>query len=431
MKYTLAVLLLILAALTACDQKLAYSEVFEFEAIDYKTVRICNNRGRLSIGYRYLSGSVRIPATIYGKKVVAIDKEAFYGCDHVTQFIIPSTVKTIGAKAFASCNSLTSVVFEDPYGWKSEDIWQKTTPVTLTDPKKNAEYLKKMSNRWAKGSVSESQPETKKENSNMKDKNYRVREVNFTMKPIAAVTGTVLGDKEQSNNQEHTVNLSAYYIGETEVTQELWQAVMGNNPSHFTSSKKNPVESISWYDSIVFCNELTQKLSGLGVNECVYYRDASLSAVYTAVDGASHTIPHVKWSAKGFRLPTEAEWEYAAMGGQNHKYAGTDTETELTEYAWYKVNSDNKTHEVGTKKANKYGLYDMSGNVWEWCWDWYSSSTPASGQTDPQGASFGSRRVLRGGGWDFGADSCKRTNRGSYDPGNRYNIHGLRLVTRQ
>ena len=431
MKYTLAVLLLILAALTACDQKLAYSEVFEFEAIDYKTVRICNNRGRLSIGYRYLSGSVRIPATIYGKKVVAIDKEAFYGCDHVTQFIIPSTVKTIGAKAFASCNSLTSVVFEDPYGWKSEDIWQKTTPVTLTDPKKNAEYLKKMSNRWAKGSVSESQPETKKENSIMKDKNYRVREVNFTMKPIAAVTGTVLGDKEQSNNQEHTVNLSAYYIGETEVTQELWQAVMGNNPSHFTSSKKNPVESISWYDSIVFCNELTQKLSGLGVNECVYYRDASLSAVYTAVDGASHTIPHVKWSAKGFRLPTEAEWEYAAMGGQNHKYAGTDTETELTEYAWYKVNSDNKTHEVGTKKANKYGLYDMSGNVWEWCWDWYSSSTPASGQTDPQGASFGSRRVLRGGGWDFGADSCKRTNRGSYDPGNRYNIHGLRLVTRQ
>lgn len=430
MKYTLAVLLLILAALTACDQKLAYSEVFEFEAIDYKTVRICNNRGRLSIGYRYLSGSVRIPATIYGKKVVAIDKEAFYGCDHVTQFIIPSTVKTIGAKAFASCNSLTSVVFEDPYGWKSEDIWQKTTPVTLTDPKKNAEYLKKMSNRWAKGSVSESQTETKKENSNMKDKNYRVREVNFTMKPIAAVTGTVLGDKEQSNNQEHTVNLSAYYIGETEVTQELWQAVMGNNPSHFTSSKKNPVESISWYDSIVFCNELTQKVSGLGVNECVYYRDASLSAVYTAVDGASHTIPHVKWSAKGFRLPTEAEWEYAAMGGQNHKYAGTDTETELTEYAWYKVNSDNKTHEVGTKKANKYGLYDMSGNVWEWCWDWYSSSTPASGQTDPQGASFGSRRVLRGGGWEFDAASCKRTNRGSYDPGNRYNIHGLRLVTR-
>lgn len=426
MKYTLAVLLLILAALTACDQKLAYSEVFEFEAIDYKTVRICNNRGRLSIGYRYLSGSVRIPATIYGKKVVAIDKEAFYGCDHVTQFIIPSTVKTIGAKAFASCNSLTSVVFEDPYGWKADG-----TILTLTDPKKNAEYLKKMSNRWAKGSVSESQPETKKENSNMKDKNYRVREVNFTMKPIAAVTGTVLGDKEQSNNQEHTVNLSAYYIGETEVTQELWQAVMGNNPSHFTSSKKNPVESISWYDSIVFCNELTQKVSGLGISECVYYRDTSFSAIYTAADAVSSTVPHIKWDAKGFRLPTEAEWEYAAMGGQYHKYAGTDNETELTEYAWYKVNSDNMTHEVGTKKANKYGLYDMSGNVWEWCWDWYSSSTPASGQTDPQGASFGSRRVLRGGGWDFGADSCKRTNRGSYDPGNRYNIHGLRLVTRQ
>ena len=430
MKYTLAVLLLILAALTACDQKLAYSEVFEFEAIDYKTVRICNNRGRLSIGYRYLSGSVRIPATIYGKKVVAIDKEAFYGCDHVTQFIIPSTVKTIGAKAFASCNSLTSVVFEDPYGWKSEDIWQKTTPVTLTDPKKNAEYLKKMSNRWAKGSVSESQPETKKENSNIKDKNYRVREVNFTMKPIAAVTGTVLGDKEQSNNQEHTVNLSAYYIGETEVTQELWQAVMGNNPSHFTSSKKNPVESISWYDSIVFCNELTQKVSGLGISECVYYRDTSFSAIYTAADAVSSTVPHIKWDAKGFRLPTEAEWEYAAMGGQYHKYAGTDNETELTEYAWYKVNSDNMTHEVGTKKANKYGLYDMSGNVWEWCWDRYSSSTPASGQTDPQGASTGPHRVFRGGSWGSNADVAARAFRSGNLPGGRSSDLGLRLVSR-
>ena len=369
----------------SCESSYKYGD-YSFTILNDGTVRFDKMQDKK------ISGTFYLPKKIYGRKVTQIGEKAFKDCKKITGITILSTITEIGNRAFEGCTSLETVTFEDPYGWKSEDIWQKTTPVTLTDPKKNAEYLKKMSNRWAKGSVSESQTETKKENSNMKDKNYRVREVNFTMKPIAAVIGAVLGDKEQNNNQEHTVNLSAYYIGETEVTQELWQAVMGNNPSHFTSSKKNPVESISWYDSIVFCNELTQKLSGLGVNECVYYRDASLSAVYTAVDG--------------------------------------DTETELTEYAWYKVNSDNKTHEVGTKKANKYGLYDMSGNVWEWCWDWYSSSTPASGQTDPQGASFGSRRVLRGGGWDFGAASCKRTNRGSYDPGNRYNIHGLRLVTR-
>lgn len=407
----------------SCESSYKYGD-YSFTILNDGTVRFDKMQDKK------ISGTFYLPKKIYGRKVTQIGEKAFKDCKKITGITILSTITEIGNRAFEGCTSLETVTFEDPYGWKSEDIWQKTTPVTLTDPKKNAEYLKKMSNRWAKGNVSESQTETKKENSNMKDKNYRVREVNFTMKPIAAVTGTVLGDKEQSNNQEHTVNLSAYYIGETEVTQELWQAVMGNNPSHFTSSKKNPVESISWYDSIVFCNELTQKLSGLGVNECVYYRDASLSAVYTAVDGASHTIPHVKWSAKGFRLPTEAEWEYAAMGGQNHKYAGTDTETELTEYAWYKVNSDNKTHEVGTKKANKYGLYDMSGNVWEWCWDWYSSSTPASGQTDPQGASFGSRRVLRGGGWDFGAKHVARTWRDIDVPEYRSIELGLRLVSR-
>jgi len=145
MKYTLVVLLLIFAALTACDQKLAYSEVFEFEAIDYKTVRICKSSS-LNTKYNagYLSGSVRIPATIYGKKVVEIGKEAFYDCDHVTQFIIPSTVKTIGAKAFASCNSLTSVVFEEVRGWTVKQSYHDSaTPLTLTDPQQNARYLRK------------------------------------------------------------------------------------------------------------------------------------------------------------------------------------------------------------------------------------------------------------------------------------------------
>lgn len=407
----------------SCESSYKYGD-YSFTILNDGTVRFDKMQDKK------ISGTFYLPKKIYGRKVTQIGEKAFKDCKKITGITILSTITEIGNRAFEGCTSLETVTFEDPYGWKSEDIWQKTTPVTLTDPKKNAEYLKKMSNRWAKGNVSESQTETKKENSNMKDKNYRVREVNFTMKPIAAVTGTVLGDKEQSNNQEHTVNLSAYYIGETEVTQELWQAVMGNNPSNFSGSARNPVETINWYDSIVFCNELTQKVSGLGISECVYYRDTSFSAIYTAADAVSSTVPHIKWDAKGFRLPTEAEWEYAAMGGQYHKYAGTDNETELTEYAWYKVNSDNKTHEVGTKKANKYGLYDMSGNVWEWCWDRYSSSTPASGQTDPQGASTGPHRINRGGSWDFGAKQVARTWRDIDVPEYRSIELGLRLVSR-
>lgn len=140
MKYTLVVLLLILATLTACDQKLTYSEFFEFEAIDYKTVCICNSSGSFfSIGHRYLAGSVRIPETIYGKKVVKIGKKAFIGCDQVKQFIIPSTVKTIDKEAFKGCSSLTSVIFENPNGWKANG-----NDLILNNPQQNAKYLKEV-----------------------------------------------------------------------------------------------------------------------------------------------------------------------------------------------------------------------------------------------------------------------------------------------
>ena len=147
---------------------------------------------------------------------------------------------------------------------------------------------------------------------------------------------------------------------------------------------------------------------------CVRHKGASINADF---------------SKKGFRLPTEAEWEYATMSGRGHKYAGCNIESQLKAYAWYTDNSGSKTHEVATKKANKYGLYDMSGNVWEWCWDWYSSSTPSGGK-DSVGAVSGSDRVIRGGSWCYEASYCGRAYRDYIDPSDSGYILGLRLARR-
>ncbi len=241
----------------------------------------------------------------------------------------------------------------------------------------------------------------------------KVNGISFSLKFISKVENTTLGGKYETN----TVSLSAYLIGETEVTQELWQAVMGDNPSKFKGSgnlpaeeevqEKRPVEKVSWYDCIDFCNKLTKKVYGDTTDKCVYYSDSSFTTVYVSGENV-----YMDMSKKGFRLPTEAEWQYAAMGGKNYIYAGSNT---IEDVAWYKKNSNKKTHQVKKLASNGYGLYDMSGNVWEWCFDGFQS-TPALGDNPVCVDSVYDSRVVRGGCWGDIFDYCSVASRYGNDP---------------
>lgn len=226
---------------------------------------------------------------------------------------------------------------------------------------------------------------------------FTVNGVSFKMIPVEGGTFTMGATPEQGgdafDNEKpaHKVTLSSYAIGKYEVTQALWTAVMGSNPSKFKGDEL-PVEQVSWND----CQEFIKKLNSLTGNN--------------------------------FRLPTEAEWEFAARGGRKskgYKYSGSNN---LDEVAWYDDNSDDMTHAVGTKRPNELGIYDMSGNVWEWCNDWWQDKYMPSAVTDPTGPTSGRSRVLRGGSWGSDAGYCRVSGRDRDAPARRNYFLGLRLA---
>ena len=229
------------------------------------------------------------------------------------------------------------------------------------------------------------------------NRTFTVNGVSFEMVEVKGGTFTMGGTSEQGSEAEsdekptHSVTLSDYYIGKFEVTQKLWKAVMGSNPSYFKGDNL-PVENVSWHEAQRFIRKLNQQ------------------------------------TGQNFRLPTEAEWEYAARGGnksRGYKYSGSNS---INDVAWYNnTTNDSGTKPVGTKAPNEIGIYDMSGNVWEWCSDWYGNYS-SGGQTNPTGPSAGSYRVLRGGSWYYDAKYCRVSLRNNYRPESKYYNLGFRLA---
>jgi len=217
----------------------------------------------------------------------------------------------------------------------------------------------------------------------------------------------------------HAVTVSDFFMAKTEVTQKEFKELMGFNPSNFKGDNL-PVEQVTWYDALAFCNAKSRKEGLKEVYTVSWVRkdsDGNITSADVSVD----------WSASGYRLPTEAEWEWAARGGKSscgYTYAGGN---DAGSVAWYDGNSRGKTQAVGTKSPNELGIYDLSGNVWEWCWDWWEGYVSSS-QTDPKGPSSGSNRVIRGGSWDYNVSFLRASYRGSYTPNSRYFNIGFRPV---
>jgi formylglycine-generating enzyme required for sulfatase activity len=211
--------------------------------------------------------------------------------------------------------------------------------------------------------------------------------------------GSSIGESGRNSDElQHQVTISkGFYMSKYEITQAEWKAVMGSNPSYFKGDDL-PVEGVSWYDAVAYCNALSEKMG--------------LTPAYTIAYSINKTIVMWNRDANGYRLPTEAEWEYACRAGTTTAYYSGDR---VVSAGWYDSNSGGRTHPGGEKKENAFGLYDMHGNVWEWCWDWYGDYDTSS-LADPDGATSGGSRVLRGGSWNYDAKSARSAIRNRENP---------------
>lgn len=230
------------------------------------------------------------------------------------------------------------------------------------------------------------------------------------------------------HNGTSNVTLSSFYIDKYEVTQAGYQAVMGTNPSYFPNNPNRPVERVSWFNAIEYCNRRSIQE---GLTPCYSYgTDGTNPDDWTPgwnTSSSNHTNVSCNWSANGYRLPTEMEWMYAAKGGnqsQGYTYSGSN---DINEVAWYSSNSSSRTWDVGLKASNELGTFDMSGNVWEWVWDIYGTY-PSGNQTNPTGPVSGSSRVKRGGSWGNSAGYCTVSIRSHGSATYTSNVVGFRVL---
>jgi len=235
--------------------------------------------------------------------------------------------------------------------------------------------------------------------------------------------GDAHGDGELNETPLHKVNLSSFYLGKYEVTQKEYKALIGKNPSNFTSDENLPVEKITWWDAIRFCNALSKK-QGLPVA----YKENS-GELLTESGEITTDLQRVK----GYRLPTEAEWEYAAKGGNKQsycdpikrcKYSGSDN---ISNVSWFSANANMKTNQIGKKDPNELGIYDLSGNVSEWVHDFYGNYSSEE-ETNPLGSISGSKRSFRRGCWGCYMRDSRASSRSGFNPDSSDSGLGFRIA---
>jgi formylglycine-generating enzyme required for sulfatase activity len=228
-------------------------------------------------------------------------------------------------------------------------------------------------------------------------------------KRISAGTFMIGSQKGESDEKPlKNVTISGFWMSSCEISQKVYNAIMNHNPSSFKDDDTLPVEMVNWTDAATFCNTMSKKA---GLQPC--YDEISWACDFTK---------------DGYRLPTEAEWEYACRAGSTGQYTSGENESDLARVSWYVGNSDYKTHPVGGKEPNAWGLYDMHGNVWEWCNDWYGTYDNTT--TNPVQTKKSSYRVIRGGAWSENAAECRSSNRNKYYQGTSFNLIGFRIVRR-